>query len=77
MDLRAVFTDLTKSVDTQQRSVVSKSCFPSAIGACLRTILQLTKERTLYLTVTYDCIVPLGFLPWEIIVDFPGKSQLR
>ena len=24
-----------------------------------------------------DCIVPLGFFPWEIQVAFPGESQLR
>ena len=24
----------------------------------------------------YNCIVPLGFLPWEIRVAFPGASQL-
>ena len=23
------------------------------------------------------CIVPLGFLPWENVVAFPGASQLR
>ena len=25
----------------------------------------------------YDCIVPMGFIPWEIRVDFPGESRLR
>ena len=24
----------------------------------------------------YNCIVPVGFLPWEIRVAFPGESQL-
>ena len=24
-----------------------------------------------------NCIVPMGFLPWEIRVAFPGESQLR
>ena len=24
-----------------------------------------------------SCIVPVGFLPWEIRVAFPGESQLR
>ena len=24
----------------------------------------------------YNCIAPMGFLPWEIRVAFPGKSQL-
>ena len=28
-------------------------------------------------TVLYNCIVPLGFLPGEIRVAFPGKSRLR
>ena len=32
----------------------------------------------LYLLVTFDnCIVLIAFLPWEIQVAFPGKSQLR
>ena len=25
----------------------------------------------------YNCIVPMGFLPWENRVAFPGGSQLR
>ena len=25
----------------------------------------------------YNCIVQMGFLPWEIQVAFPGESQLR
>ena len=25
----------------------------------------------------YNCIVPIGFLPWEIRVAFPAESQLR
>ena len=25
----------------------------------------------------YNCIVSIGFLPWEIWVAFPGESQLR
>ena len=25
----------------------------------------------------YNCVVPLGFIPWEIRVAFPGESQLR
>ena len=25
----------------------------------------------------YSCIVPMGFLPWEIRVAYPGESQLR
>ena len=25
----------------------------------------------------YNCIVPMGFLPWEIRVAFPGESQLQ
>ena len=25
----------------------------------------------------YNRIVPMGFLPWEIRVAFPGESQLR
>ena len=24
----------------------------------------------------YNCIVPVGFLPWEIQIAFPGESQL-
>ena len=32
------------------------------------------KKNLLYF---HNCIVPLGFLPWEIRVAFPGESQLR
>ena len=27
--------------------------------------------------IIYNCIVPMGFLPWAIRVVFPGKSQLQ
>ena len=30
-----------------------------------------------YFTFYYKCIVPMGFLSWEIRVAFPGESQLR
>ena len=32
--------------------------------------------NTSYFTV-YNCIIPMGFLPWKIRVAFPGESQLR
>ena len=25
----------------------------------------------------YNCIVPMGFLPWEIRIAFPGENQRR
>ena len=31
----------------------------------------------LLLHTFYNCIVPMGFLPWEVRVAFPGESQLR
>ena len=34
-------------------------------------------NSTVYLFFFKNCIVPLGFLPWEIRVAFPGESQLR
>ena len=30
-----------------------------------------------FLQKSSNCIVPLGFLPWEIRVAFPGENQLR
>ena len=30
-----------------------------------------------YTFTFYNCIVPVGFLPWEIRVAFPGESQLQ
>ena len=30
-----------------------------------------------YFFYFYNCIVPMGFLPWEIRVAFPGESQRR
>ena len=31
----------------------------------------------LFFLTFYNCIVPMGFLPWEIRVAFPGESQLQ
>ena len=36
-----------------------------------------TRSVVLFYFPFYICIVPMGFLPWEIRVAFPGKSQLR
>ena len=30
-----------------------------------------------FLFFFYNCIVPMGFLPWEIRVAFPGESHLQ
>ena len=30
---------------------------------------------TSFLLLIYNCIVPLGFLPWEIQVALPGKAS--
>ena len=38
--------------------------------------LFFTYFFNIYNTV-YNCIVPMGFLPWEIQVAFPWESQLR
>ena len=43
-------------------------------------IWDRNKKWSTYFFLTllfYNCIVPMGFLPWEIRVAFPGKSQLR
>ena len=37
--------------------------------------ILLLDDPELYLCK--NCIVPLGFLPWEIQVAFPGESQLQ
>ena len=31
----------------------------------------------LFVFLFFNCIVPMGFLPWKIRVSFPGESQLR
>ena len=36
-----------------------------------------TRHGTFFLKLFYDCIVPMGFLPWGIRIAFPGKSHLR
>ena len=48
---------------------------PNELSVHLTTHLQ----RSLILLVSniYNCIVPLGFLPREIQVAFPGETQLR
>ena len=33
--------------------------------------------KNFYVIFFYNCIVPIGFLPWEIRVAFPEESQLR
>ena len=43
--------------------------------------LQLKKETVvhffpLHFYIFYNCIVPMGFLPWDIRVAFSGESQL-
>ena len=41
----------------------------------MRSLLfTLKKKNYVYF---YNCIVPMGFLPWEIRVAVPGESQLR
>ena len=50
-----------------------------------RGVLKGTQEEeasrvlSIYLKTEnlYNCIAPIGFLPWEIRVAFPGESQLR
>ena len=33
--------------------------------------------KILFIYTFYNCIVPVGFLPWKIRVVFPGERQLR
>ena len=35
------------------------------------------KKKEKKQTFFYNCVVLMGFLPWEIRVAFPGESQLR
>ena len=35
------------------------------------------KLFTFFFISFYKCVVPMGFLPWEIRVAFPGESQLQ
>ena len=37
----------------------------------------LNKKTTILFLTFHNCIVPMGFLPWEIRVALPGESQLR
>ena len=39
--------------------------------------IVVKKRETIILFTFYNCIVPMGFIPWEIRVAFPGESQLQ
>ena len=43
---------------------------------CHRLVIYWWVQFLSYFTF-YNCIVPVGFLPWEIRVVFPAESQLR
>ena len=40
-------------------------------------ICNTTRSIVLLYSHFYNCIVPMGSLPWEIRVAFPGESQLE
>ena len=37
--------------------------------------VQVMSHTFLFFFTFYSCIVPMGFLPWEILVAFPGKAS--
>ena len=51
---------------------------PSPNWNASETSQSLVNDFFLFFFFTfYSCIVPMGFLPWENRVAFPGESQLR
>ena len=56
----------------------------SALGLLLAGSEGISRDKELFYLKNkqtfftfYNCIVPMGFLPWEIQVVFPGESQQR
>ena len=52
------------------------SALPNILDARKHLFAEVVYSGTFYFTF-YNCIAPMGFLPWEIRVAFPGESQLR
>ena len=61
------------SSHASRQGTLGHSCL-SSLGQCG---LILAYFLTFYIFTFYNCIVPMGFLPWKIRVAFPGKSLLR
>ena len=51
--------------------------FHSALHGWRPVVQWVTTVLVLIPFFLNNCIVPMGFLPWEIRVAFPGESQLR
>ena len=61
------------------RASTKRSDFPPALAIIdTSSNTSFLRESSVQFTFAFDnCIVPMGFLPWEIRVAFPGESQLR
>ena len=46
-------------------------------GSSWILLFFLTFKKYIFIYTFYNCVVPMGFLPWKIRVAFPGESQLR
>ena len=55
----------------------SAECVTTAGRRNLRWVGNPRISKNFFLISFYKCIVPLGFLPWDIRVAFPKESQLQ
>ena len=69
------------SVGTYQETSSHATCQGSFDHSRLSSLshcgLILAYFLTFYIFTFYNCIVPMGFLPWKIRVALSGKSQLQ
>ena len=51
--------------------------FVTYVTSVQATGCRCLQELSFNFFFLHSCIVPMGFLPWEIRVAFPGESKLR
>ena len=68
---RVVWFCSSGNANTDLSCLTSKPDITDELGHCCCFVVVVV------LVVVFNCIVSLGFLPWEIRVAFPGESQLR
>ena len=64
------------SVQSPHSESIGPSTGASKVNTLEHTFAHLFMYFFFFFTF-YNCIVPMGFLPWEIRVAFPRGSQLR
>ena len=65
------------SVQSPHGESIGPSTGASKVNTLEHTFAHLFMYFFFFFFTFYNCIVPMGFLPWEIRVAFPRGSQLR